>query len=450
MQKKEPLVSIIIRTKNEERWINLCLDKIFSQTYKNYEIIIVDNYSKDKSLLKLKDYKVKKIVKIKKYLPGKALNLGIKHSKGKFLVFISAHCIPKNIFWLSNLLKNLIKNNDYAGVYGRQEPMNFTSNNDSRDLFLLFGLDKKIQKKDSFFHNANSCIRRDVWNLTPFDNKCTNIEDRLWASNVIKKGYKLCYEPSASVYHYHGVHQNNNDERLSNVVKIVNKNIYKSEGRIHPNNLKIVASIPIKGLSKKFKNKHLLGYTVSSLKKSKYVTNIFVSTDNIKTQNIAKKLGVRAPFLRSKKYSSPSTNLENVQQHTINMLEKKLFIPDLFLHIEETFPFRDENLIDNMIERLLNKGFDTVIAARKEFRVVWQDNKDEVFRRIDSGDKPRKYKESMMIGYPGLACVTYPEFVRNGKLIGNKIGLFEVDNQVSFIEVRSANSVKQAEKFIKL
>ena len=40
--------SIIIRTKNEERWINSCLKAIFSQTYKDFEIIIVDNDSTDK------------------------------------------------------------------------------------------------------------------------------------------------------------------------------------------------------------------------------------------------------------------------------------------------------------------------------------------------------------------------------------------------------------------
>ena len=40
---KNQMVSIIIRTKNEERWINYCLKSIFDQTYKNFEIIIVDN-----------------------------------------------------------------------------------------------------------------------------------------------------------------------------------------------------------------------------------------------------------------------------------------------------------------------------------------------------------------------------------------------------------------------
>ena len=51
-----PLVSIIIRTKNEEKWINLCLSKVYEQTFKNYEIIILDNYSTDSTIKKKKNY----------------------------------------------------------------------------------------------------------------------------------------------------------------------------------------------------------------------------------------------------------------------------------------------------------------------------------------------------------------------------------------------------------
>ena len=69
---------------------------------------------------------------------------------------------------------------EVAGVYGRQQPMSFSSDNDKRDLVTVFGLDKKTQKKDPFFHNANSMFRRDIWNEIPFDEEVTNIEDRVW------------------------------------------------------------------------------------------------------------------------------------------------------------------------------------------------------------------------------------------------------------------------------
>ena len=42
--------SIIVRTKNEERWIGQCLSSIRKQTYKNFEIILVDNDSSDKTV----------------------------------------------------------------------------------------------------------------------------------------------------------------------------------------------------------------------------------------------------------------------------------------------------------------------------------------------------------------------------------------------------------------
>ena len=198
---KKPIVSIIIRTKNEEKYIKHCLEKIKQQNFKNVEIIIVDNYSTDLTVKKALQF-TKKVIKIKNFTPGKAINEGIKASKGNIIVVLSAHCIPVNNFWLSNLIKDL-KDKKVAGVYGRQEPMKYTTDVDKRDLLTIFGLDKKIQVKDTFFHNANSAFRRDIWKKIPFNEKITNIEDRFWGEKVISNGFKIIYEPAASVYHFH-------------------------------------------------------------------------------------------------------------------------------------------------------------------------------------------------------------------------------------------------------
>ena len=60
-------------------------------------------------------------------------------------------------------------------------------------MLLIFGLDRKYQIKDSFFHNANSIIRRTAWNTISFDENVTNIEDRIWAQEVLDKNYKIMY-----------------------------------------------------------------------------------------------------------------------------------------------------------------------------------------------------------------------------------------------------------------
>ena len=171
--------------------------------------------------------------------------------------------------------------------------MNFSSNNDQRDLFLIFGLDKKIQKKDGFFHNANACIRRSVWEKIPFDEKVTNIEDRLWGQQIINNRYQILYEPKASVYHFHGIHQNNNKRRLSNVVKIVDNYLKLPKGKIDAKKLNIVAVIPIRGVSIKIDNKYLIQHTINYLKNSKYVKKIIVSTDNLITKKSNRQLYIQ-------------------------------------------------------------------------------------------------------------------------------------------------------------
>ena len=218
-----PLVSIIVRTKNEDFWIGKCLNEIYNQDYQNIEVILVDNNSKDKTInIVKKNFPKVKIVnyKSKTFFPGKALNLGIKKSRGNLIAMISGHCIPKNNKWLKNLVKNF-KNPSVLACYGRQEPSDISEPNDVRDLTYLFGLDKKIQTKDPFFHNANSMIRKSSWKKNQFDEKIKHIEDRIWASLVLKKGKKIIYEPEAAVIHFHGVGHHGNLKRVSTISKIL-------------------------------------------------------------------------------------------------------------------------------------------------------------------------------------------------------------------------------------
>ena len=142
MSNKEPLVSIIVRTKNEERWISSCLRSIYQQSYKNVEVVLVDNESTDMTVKKAKEFPVK-LISIKGFLPGKSINDGIKASSGDYIVCISGHCIPTNNEWLGRLIKEL-NNPDVAGVYGRQQPFSYSSDLDKRDLLTVFGPDKKV------------------------------------------------------------------------------------------------------------------------------------------------------------------------------------------------------------------------------------------------------------------------------------------------------------------
>ena len=90
-----PKISIIIRTKNEEDWIQHCLEMVFKQDYRDFEVILVDNNSSDQTVSVAKRYPLAKIIYIDVFMPGDALNQGIRASVGEYIVCLSAHCVPK-------------------------------------------------------------------------------------------------------------------------------------------------------------------------------------------------------------------------------------------------------------------------------------------------------------------------------------------------------------------
>lgn len=448
---KDKLVSIILRSCNEEKWIGACIDAIFKQDYKNFEVILVDNKSTDQTVKKAQKNPVK-IVSIDEFLPGKAINLGIRKSKGDFIVCLSAHCIPVNDRWLSNLLRNF-EDDSVAGVYGRQEPMAFTSDMDKRDLLTVFGLDRKVQVKDSFFHNANSMIRREMWERFPFDEETTNIEDRLWAREVLTAGYRIVYDPDASVFHYHGIHQNQDRERCTNVVRILeNLDLKRTNGgrlnHMDLSSLNVIALIPVRGELLYLGQKPLLEYTIDAANASRFIKQIIVTTDSAEHASIAENCGASVPFLRAPYLSGEHVDLEHVYQHSINRMEEKGIIADVVITMQITYPFRPEGLIDELIHRLVQEGLDSVVAVRAEWWSCWvRDN--ETIKRVDAGFIPRKFKDPVYIGIEGLGCATRPSFLRDARLFGDKVGILEISNPYSPVEVRDAVGLQFAEELMK-
>jgi|LakMenE01Jun11ns_1017448.scaffolds.fasta_scaffold9849293_2 teichuronic acid biosynthesis glycosyltransferase TuaG len=102
------LVSVIIPYFNKKEFIFNCINSILKQTYKNFEIIIVNDECSDDSRLILKEIANKdsriRVVNNKNNLgPGLSRNIGIKKSNGEFLAFIDA-----DDEWLRNKLKSQV------------------------------------------------------------------------------------------------------------------------------------------------------------------------------------------------------------------------------------------------------------------------------------------------------------------------------------------------------
>lgn len=201
----KPLVSVVIRTLNEERYLDELLNEIQNQdsSILEIEVVVVDSGSSDKTLDIARKYN-SRITHIAKedFTFGRSLNVGCEFASGDYLVFISGHCIPCNKNWIENLVKPIHeKLADYT--YGRQVARDTTKFSENELFKKYFPLESRIPQEGFFCNNANSALRRSTWETHKFDESLTGLEDMFLAKEIVKKNKKIGYVAEAPVFHIH-------------------------------------------------------------------------------------------------------------------------------------------------------------------------------------------------------------------------------------------------------
>ena len=102
---QKPIVSVIVLTLNSERFIRRCLESIQSQTYKNYEVIIVDAGSLDNTKKTVESYGTRfRWLELPNSDMGAARNYGMSRSTGEYICFLDS-----DDFYLPLMLETQIK-----------------------------------------------------------------------------------------------------------------------------------------------------------------------------------------------------------------------------------------------------------------------------------------------------------------------------------------------------
>lgn len=198
-------VSIVFRALNEEKWFDQALQACRSQRLDglSFEIVLVDSGSTDRTLEIAESHDVR-IVHIPKsrFTFGRSLNWGCEAARGRYLVFISAHCIPTHDRWLQELIDPLIAGHAQY-TYGRQIGHEVSKFSEKRLFAKYFPEFDMVPQEGFFCNNANSAILRSVWARYQFDEEVTGLEDMVLAREVMKNGGKIGYVASAAVTHIH-------------------------------------------------------------------------------------------------------------------------------------------------------------------------------------------------------------------------------------------------------
>lgn len=124
------------------------------------------------------------------------------------------------------------------------------------------------------------------------------------------------------------------------------------------NNKKILAVVTARGGSKGLPGKNirllndkpLIMWTLDSAKDSKYIDEIFVSTDSQRIADVCRQNGVPVPELRPDYLAQDTSSSMDVLMYTIDLMESRGKIFEYLILLEPTSPIRKNGDIDNMIE----------------------------------------------------------------------------------------------------
>ena len=167
MMTTKPKISVIIPVYNVEKWLNKCIDSILNQSYENFEIILVNDGSTDKSKdicdkYSKEDNRVK-VFDILNSGQSVARNIGLKEAKGDYILFIDSDDYISDKAIIEKFI-NILDNNEYDFIYtsycrfedGNDEkiteilPINLTNddikNKEGKDILI------DLINKNSFHH----------------------------------------------------------------------------------------------------------------------------------------------------------------------------------------------------------------------------------------------------------------------------------------------------------
>jgi len=110
----------------------------------------------------------------------------------------------------------------------------------------------------------------------------------------------------------------------------------------------------------------LIAYTIAEALRSRFITRYLVSTDDERIRQAALAYGAEAPFLRPAEFATDTASSSGALQHAVSWVEQEEGVQyDYIIELMCTNPLKTVDDIDAVLQKLITKGADSVIAVHK-------------------------------------------------------------------------------------
>lgn len=233
---------------------------------------------------------------------------------------------------------------------------------------------------------------------------------------------------------------------------------------------KILAVIPARSGSKSVVNKNIrmindkpmMAYSIEHAQSSKYINRIIVSTDSEEYAEIARSYGAETPFIRPAEFAADNSLDIDVFEHALRFLEEKeSYVPDIVVQLRPTYPVRNAEDIDRMIEMMLeDETVDSVrsvmqneVVPHKMWYVAEDGSMDPILKDIPEAynmarqQLPKTYYQNGNIDLLRPRNVTEYHSMTGKKIKGYVMTeMYDVDTEEDFARVSEYMKIKNGGK----
>ena len=226
--------------------------------------------------------------------------------------------------------------------------------------------------------------------------------------------------------------------------------------------MRILGLIPARGGSKGVpkKNVKLLGkkplieYTIDDANKSKFLTHIVISTDDIEIAKVAELAGCKPPFIRPNELAQDASTSLEVVQHAIAFFESQNIFFDAVCLLQPTTPFREIEFIDKAIQKFFDSNADSLISVLpipNEYNPHWafEENENGLLK-IATGEEQiisRRQELPKTFHRDGSIYISKTGVIKNGSLYGKSIAYLE-SNPQCHVNIDTMKDWENAERLL--
>lgn len=199
----ERYISIVISNYNKAATIGKCLEAVFSSRYKNFEVIVVDDHSKDNSVEIIKRFPCRLICLERHAGSSKARNIGALNSNGEVLFFTDADCLLKEdtLSIINRTLSTTRADVVIGGTYTKK-PYDRRFFSLFQSVFINYSETKNVENPD---YIATHAMVIDAQVFRKSGGFCEDflpiLEDVEFSHRLRRKGYRLIMNPEIQVQH---------------------------------------------------------------------------------------------------------------------------------------------------------------------------------------------------------------------------------------------------------